>query len=279
MIDLTKSRLFEESGIGIDEFEEVFGCSHIILPSEKEVKEIIITCDKFILDLIPLDDLFPLRHSIQKLKHKMSSPFLKLIIAAFFGSEKDVIETFEIQIIEWFYTHRKPKRLDPFKFLLESDCKDTQCILNIMELLLKMGIKPDHSILEIALRKKRQVAKWIWEHDVKLESFDIIIVLRSSTVFDPSFISEMIDGGCPISPLTVASAALSNHLDFVRWWHSKDYPFCTSAAAWVAIYGHTDVMQFLIDHKKPIDYDWTIRNAVQCKMHHIVKMLNKAKSK
>ena len=150
-------------------------------------------------------------------------------------------------------------------------------LIHVMNGLIAIGIQPDPDddyLIDKALHDKTlRIAQWLWEHGCRLRSFHMTLAFEASTPFDPSFARLMIENGCPIHPHTVATAASKGRLDIVRWWHEQGYPFCDSAPAWAAIWGHIHIVRFLIDNKKPISPGWTAANASQSKNTAIIRLL------
>jgi len=274
-IDFTRSELFRESNSDIDQFPQIFGHPHKIDINEDTLPFILHRCDFFMMKPIPFHELFPWRQFIRNLS--IHSQLKNELIIAFFGKQKNVINSFNDELIKWVHQYRKPLRSTSYMDLLHNiDHKTEDSIIEIMECLWKLNILPkDREFIDFATRKKCiHISKWLWTHGCPLESIHIINVLDAMDKFDPSLIVDMIQNGCPIHSHTVASACSRGRLDFVEWWHSQGYPFCESAAAWAALWGHLHIIKFLIKHNKPINVSWTLSNARMSSHTKICSIIN-----
>ena len=270
-LSLLESRLCREAGVrSRDSFEDVFGRPPWLhVTSVDHVEEALRTCDYFDVDPLPLDFFWKWRDALRSPSFS-TTLYGDRIRVAFVGKAMDVLHTWDPIIVQWVHKHRFKFRPHHYVNLFRSCCRDQlqkheTNLLHMMDCLYNdLSVHPRQHALRTAWSTPgaRRLAAWFWSHGCVLTSFDIVAVMRSGP-FDAVFLQTMIENGCPVHSLTVASMASHNDLVFVKWWHDQGYPFCTTAAAWAAYWGHFPILEFLVSHQKPIDFQWTLRNAQQ----------------
>lgn len=272
ILDFTRSRLFRELGLPKDQFAIVFDHPSAMVIRKDNLAYLLRRCDFFMME--PFEEFYPWRHQIRSLPSDV--PLIRECKLVFFADQKEIVRTLDLHLIRWVHTHRGIFTSDVYLYLMDSiKIEKEMDAMEMMEFFYQHKIFPAHHVLRVAFRRGLlRLAEWLWTHGCPLTSHDISVVLEvSGSTLDTSYISRMIRDGCPIHSHTVASAASKGRLDFVEWWHEQGYPFCDSAAAWAALWGHVEIIRFLMDHDKPINRKWTLSNASRNNQLGVIRLL------
>jgi len=282
-INLLTSRLCHEAGVDtVDAFQQVFHRSPLLIVCRSTLLESLNTCDYF---QIPFQEIVnsvqPLtRHLETKTKTIVAPSLSHQLLIVLTRPHVEVLASYawykDVDIVRWVHTYRSPFQPCHYHDLLvypESPFFQTrESIANLIHLFTflydELDITPDKEFIHHACEVPgaRDIVRWCWSHGGQLSSYDVVRVMKSGP-FDTVFLSDMItmyqNQGGVLSSHTAASMASINHIPFLQWWHDQGYPFCTSAAAWAAVWGHQEVIHFLVAHQKPIDLSWTLQNAIR----------------
>lgn len=278
MIDLRESELCKSLEVeDPEQFYNLFGFHPFIeLVSTDDIAEILNRCNFFMMDhQYCLHIFWPLRWRFQSLykniKPKLNNRAVILdlqsyLALAYFGLFSEILDVGDPTMIRW--ANKTRHLLKNHNGCYQHIITYRDCPLSLLDLvhLLTKKKADDPAVLREAIRfGDINVILWVLDHGGRLERIHWLDAMGGDVTLKISLWNFLDQMGCPIHSLTVASAASLGKIDFLRWWHSRGYPFCESTAAWAAVWGHVDIIQFVVDERLPLNREWTLRNASTCR--------------
>lgn len=270
MVCLYDSQLFRESNIPKSDFTKLFSrLPELRLRDIDSLESFLTVCDFFMIDNLPFEDVEPFQYLFTSLDPTTIPAALKewysCLFLAFYGECNCILQDDSVyitQVMRWVHRHRIKWKSYSYVTVIYHNVAHT---IPKLDTLFHLGVSPPSYALEIALERKNMVViEWLLHHHVPLISYHLSVAMKHD--FSIEFLEKLIQKyHCPLHSHTIASACSDGKLHYVKWWHENNFPFCTSAAAWAALWGHTNILRFLIQHKKPINRKWTIQNAYRSK--------------
>jgi len=264
MVCLLRSALFRETRLPVEEFEDTFDRSPVLLLEKADgLWSFLEACHFFMVDDTPFDGVRPFRDRLLTTEpHNVPRHLASLhtsLCTALAGERGAVLQHGDDQVVRWVHLHRFPFETKDYMTLFDAQHGDAT-LLRLVRTFFSMGVRPDSHTFEVALRRKRiPIVSWLLEQRIDLTSYHLSVAIQEK--YPMPFLERWVENKFPVHSHTVAMACSRGLLDVVKWWHEKELPFCPSAMAWAALWGQRDVVRFLILHNKPRDASWTRSNA------------------
>lgn len=285
MVCLLQSRLFRETRIPASEFIKVFGRPpDLTVDSCHSLLSFLELCEYFIIDCPPFEDVLPYQHILVSMDPKEIPPHLlkmySSLCVALTGDVDTMLKHGCTKVLEWVHRHRYTVTSHAYIKLLCLEKKNNSFsekhLLDFMNTLWSLGVASIPSFaLELALQQKKQaILEWMLPRHVPLTSYHLSVAIRYE--YPISFLQTMTQiYQCPIHTHTVATACSTGRLDVVQWWYQQRFPFCSSSAAWAALFGQGDVLRYLVNQRDiPINWSWTRGNAQKSKDPHTIRLVH-----
>lgn len=277
MVCLLRSRLFRETRIPEESFEDVFSRPPVLLlKTGDQLWSFLELCEYFMVDKLPLDDVEPFKKELLvKDPHNIPPHLLFMytsLCVALMGSRQIVLEHGCYQVLEWVHKNRFKFVSKDYITLLRSDHVEST-LLVLIDTLYALGIPPIPYAMELAMtQKKTNVINLLLKQNVELTAYHMSVAIQED--FPITFLEVLVNHQCPIHSYSIAIACSMGYLEIVEWWNNKKFSFCTNALALAALNGHADIVRYLIHHHKPVNLLQTRNNALRSKDPEIIRLIS-----